>query len=88
MPILAPRTRLHLLGFMREQVPALEQRAARDLRAAGQAHDGLSGHALAGSGLADDAERLSLVDLERHPADGLDDAVVGAERDVQVLDLK
>ena len=53
-----------------------------------QAHDRQAGHALARAGLADDAERLALLDREADAVDGLDDAVVGAEVRPQVLDLE
>ena len=39
-------------------------------------------------GLADDAERLSAVDLEREPVDGLDDPVGRGELDSEVADLE
>ena len=44
-----------------------------------QAHDRQAGDALAAAGLADDAERLALLDREADAVDRLDDAVVGAE---------
>ena len=58
-----------------EQVPALEQRGAADPGATGDAHDGLSRHALARARLADNAEGLPGVHVEREAADGLHDAV-------------
>ncbi len=79
---------LHLIGLHREQVPPLEQRLARYPRPAGEPHDRLGRYALAGSRLADDAQGLSPVDMEGHPAHRLHDAVVGTERHVQVLDFK
>ena len=53
-----------------------------------EAHDREAGDALAGAGLADDAERLALLDLEADAVDGLDDAVVGAEMRAEVVDLE
>ena len=49
-----------------------------------QAHDRHAGHALAGAGLADDAEGLAALDVEREAVDGLDDAVLGREVHPQV----
>jgi hypothetical protein len=46
-----------------------------------------AGHALARPGLADDAERLTALNLERQAVDGLYQAVVGREVDVQVFDV-
>ena len=39
-------------------------------------------------GLADDPERLAALDAERDAVDRLDDAVVGLEVDLEVLDLE
>src|SRR5215813_4402614 len=79
---------LHLPRIHGEQVVALEERLARNLRATGQPHDRLGCHALAGTGLAHDAERLTLINIEGDAANRLDDAIVGAERHVQILHLK
>src|SRR5439155_16742241 len=74
----------------RQQVLAVEQRlAARDRGPARvQAHDRQAGDALAAAGLADDAERLALLDLEADAVDRLDDAVVGAEIRAEIVDLE
>ena len=53
-----------------------------------QAQDAEAGHALAGAGLADDAERLAALQREGQAVDGLDQAVVGREVDPQVADLE
>src|SRR5215472_5752078 len=45
-------------------------------------------HALAGAGLAHDPERSTALEGEGHPIDGLHQAVVGREVDLQALDLK
>ena len=53
-----------------------------------QAHDGPRQHRLARAGLADDAERLALVERERDALDGPERAAAGGEGDVEVLDLE
>ncbi len=79
-----------LLGVELVQVLALEHDAAGDLgvRRPGQAEDGHVGDALAAARLADDAERLALLDRERDAVHGLDHAVVGLEVDLEVLYLE
>ena len=49
---------------------------------------GQAGHALAGAGLADDAEGLAALELEGQPVDGLDQPVVGREVDAEVAHLE
>src|SRR5207249_3208481 len=73
-----------------EQVLAVEERlAARDrVRARVQAHDRQAGDALARARLADDAERLALLDRERDAVDGADDPVVGLEVRLEVADFE
>src|SRR5207245_4957037 len=73
-----------------QQVLALPKRLARAdrVRARVEPHDRETGDALAGAGLADDAERLALLDLEADSVDGLDDAVVGTEMSLEVIDLE
>ena len=53
-----------------------------------QPHDGQAGHALAGAGLAHDAEHLAGLERERDAVDGLDEAVLGREVDLEVLHLE
>jgi hypothetical protein len=77
-----------LVAVHLEQVVALEQGLPGDLPAAGQPHDRQAGHALAGAGLAHDAEGLAPVEGEVDAVHRLDDAVVGAEPDPQVLDFE
>jgi hypothetical protein len=77
-----------LLGRHAEQVLSVEVRAARYLRALGQAHDRLGRDALSRARLADDRERLSVLDAEREVVNGLDDAVGGVEGDRQLLDVE
>ena len=57
-------------------------------RAGDQAQEGEAGDALAGTGLADDAEGLAAFEAERDPLHGADDSVPGVEADGQVLDLE
>ena len=56
--------------------------------AAVQAENAEAGHALAGAGLADDAERLATRQRERHTIDRFDETVVRAERDAQVPNVQ
>ena len=49
--------------------------------------DGQVGDALAGAGLADDAQGLALADSKETPSTALTIAVVGVEVDLEVLDL-
>src|SRR4030095_3154376 len=77
-------------GQIEEASPAVVDRAlddaARGLR--DQAHDREGRNALPGAGLADDAERLALVDVKIDPVDGADNALVGVEIRLQPFDLE
>src|SRR5947209_915612 len=53
-----------------------------------QLHDRQAGAALAGAGLADDAERLALVDGEGDTVDGADHTIVCPEVRLQVVDFE
>src|SRR6185436_5219603 len=53
-----------------------------------QTHDGQARDALAGPGLADDAERLAAGDRERDAVHGLDHTVLRGEPDAELLDLE
>ena len=53
-----------------------------------EAHGRQRGDALAAAGLADDAERLAVLDLEADPVDGLDHPVLGEEVGLEPLDLE
>src|SRR6476620_3025319 len=53
-----------------------------------QAHDRQAGDALAGAGLTDDPECLAFLDAEVDAVDGLDDAVVGLEVGLEVVDFE
>ena len=66
--------RPHLVASKPCQGTTLElDRAAVHLR---QAEDGMGDRRLARAGLADEAERLTAADGERHPVDGADDGAV------------
>src|SRR5581483_7109019 len=73
----------------REQVGAVEERAAGDRRRLGQqAYERHARHALPASRLADDAEHLTLVERESHPVHRVHRAVVGVEADREIGDLE
>ena len=80
----------HLVGRELEEIaPLVDHLARRDrVRVADQTHDRHRGHALARAGLADDAEHLTGRDGERDAVDRAHEAVLGAERDVQVAHLE
>ena len=81
-----PLVRIH-----RQQVAAaVPHLPGRDLRRrhVEDAHDGLGGHRLARSRLTQDGEGLALAEIERHTVDGLGDALLGVELDIQVIDLE
>src|SRR4030095_11971170 len=82
--------RAQLLRAHPDQVLALPERfAARDRGLAiVQAHDRQAGDSLPAARLADDAERLALLDREADPVDGLDDPVVRPEVRLQFLDVE
>src|SRR5262249_46360458 len=73
-----------------QQVLALEERLTgrRCALLRVESHDRQARDALPGAGLADDAERLALLDREGDAVDGLDDAVVGAKVRPQVPDVE
>ncbi len=76
----------YVVGVGGDQFLAVEPHLSRDPRPRGavQAHDAERGDRLAGSRLADDAERLAGPDVEADAVDGLHEAVVGVEVDAQV----
>ena len=53
-----------------------------------QAHDRERGHRLAAAGLADDPERLALLDREADAVDGAHDALAGEEVGAEVVDFE
>ena len=73
-----------------QEIAAVEQHLAaeRRVRAAGQAEHGEVRDALAGAGLADDAERAPGVDGEGDAVDGAHHAVVRLEPDLEVADVE
>jgi hypothetical protein len=69
--------------------PGQPDRPAGDAAAVGQQpHDRQRGHRLAAAGLADHAERLALVDVQRHAVHGVHDAFLQLDLGAQVGDLK
>ena len=86
----SPRISRSLVVGRAQQVLAVEAHRAGDagVAGAGQAHHGERGDRLAGAGLADDPERLAAVDGVGDAVDGPDEAVLGLEVDLQVLDLE
>src|SRR6266851_4523666 len=71
------------------EIAALEHDlAAQDLPRTLEAHDAQRCHRLATAGLADDAQRLSGVDLEGHAVDRLHHARLGFEDGMEVVDLE
>jgi hypothetical protein len=77
-----------LLRRQRGEIATVEHDPARDARVlrAGEAEDRQVGNALAAPRFADDPERLATSDAERRTGDGAQWAVVGLERDLEVLD--
>src|SRR5262249_17567388 len=81
----------HLRGGKLEEVPAVVVDLAVDDASWGlrdEPHDAERRDALAAARLADHAQRLALVDVEVHPVDGADDALVGEEVRLQSLDVE
>ena len=72
------------------QVPPVELHLVGDHAAivGDQAHDGQRGHALAGAGLADDAEDFALVHRQVDPIDRAELAGSGRKLDGKVADIK
>ena len=69
-----------------EILPFVENVSGGDPAGIGQnLHDGIGRHALAGAGLAHDAEHLAGVEIERNAVDGVDFAGIGKEGGVQIL---
>ena len=77
----------HVAIGERQQVSSLEGGPARDTGRLGvEAHEGECAHRLARARLADDREHLSGMEFEAHVADGLDDARLRREADVETFD--
>ncbi len=81
--------RLHLGFAGAGDVAALEANRAADLRALGQkTHDGERRNRLAGAGLADDAERLALLQRERDAAHDPFQPAGAGQVDAEVFDFE
>ena len=89
-PDLGAPVLLHLLLGHCQKVGALVAHRPPEagVDVARQPHDRHCGHALARARLADDAEHLAALELERHAVDGAHDTVFGDEVDVEVVDLQ
>ena len=89
-PELVAAVVLHLGVRDLEEIGSLVEHLALEARvhAAGQPHQRHRGHALAGARLADDAEHLAALELQRDAVDGADDPVLGCELDTEVVDLE
>jgi hypothetical protein len=79
-----------LLRVQRHHVVALEKHLALEtrVRVVDQPHHRHHGHALAGTGLADDTESLARGQGERHVIDRPDQPVLGAEGDREIAHLE
>src|SRR3569623_1334708 len=79
----------HLLRRGAGEGLLVEQDAAADHGSAGQEpQDRRRRHRLARSGLADERQRLALLDVERHAAHGVHHTILEPEVDREVLDLE
>jgi hypothetical protein len=80
----------HLTGRQLHQVAPAQQDLPFDdgVRVTDQPHHGHHRDGLAGSGLADDAQRLTLADRERDAVHGPHNARLSVETDPQVADLE
>jgi hypothetical protein len=88
---LAPANVLEIVFGQLRQIRSLEQHLARhDLRGRprDQAHERERRDRLPAARLADDSERLALVDLEADAVDGPDHAVAREEMGAQIVDLE
>src|SRR4051794_4790774 len=74
----------------RQEIAALKPDRAGDLagRLGDEAQDRVRGDGLAAAALADDRQRLALLDLEGDAVDGAVDAVRGPEMGLQILDVE
>jgi hypothetical protein len=81
----------HLAGGQIHEVPAVVEDLALDDLARGrrdQLHDAERRHGLAAAGLAHDPEGLAFLDVQVHAVHGADDALVGEEVRLEVLDVQ
>ena len=82
---------LHLfLGHLKDGAAAIANVAALDLsrRHRDKTHDGHGGHGLTGTGLTDDTQGLATIERVRHTIDSANDAVLGMEIHLKVIDLE
>ena len=88
--ICAPQYVAHLPVGQVDGLGALEadRALAHEVAAGEEAHDRAREHGLAGSGLADDAERLAALERERDTVDGAHEPAVGLEVGLDVGDLE
>jgi hypothetical protein len=87
---LRPAHLAHGVLAERHEVAALVDHLAREdrVRVDDEPHHGHHRDALARAGLAHDSQHLALLEVEAHAVDGLHEAVLGAERDLEVSDLE
>ena len=86
-----PAELAHVVLRQGHEVEAVEQDRPPSIRPAGfgqQPHDREVRHALAAARLADEAERLARLELERDAVHGMDRALVGTKPDDQVVDVE
>jgi hypothetical protein len=76
------------MGGQPHEILSLEEDPPADdpPRRIDQSEDGEAGDRLARSGLPDKPEHLAAVDLETHSVDGFDDALLGEEMGLEILD--
>ena len=82
---------LHLfLSHFEDRTTAIANVATLNLsrRHRDKAHDGHGGHRLTGAGLADDAQGLATIERVGHTVDGANDAILGVEIHLKVIDLE
>ena len=82
---------LHLfLGHFEDGAAAIANVTALDLsrRHRDEAHDGHGGHGLTGAGLTDDTQGLATIERVGHTVDSANDAILGMEIHLKVIDLE
>ena len=85
----APELAQLVVGRVEDLGALVADRSGLGRRGAGEEpHDGPGQHGLPGAGLAHDAQRLALLELERHALDGTQRAAAGGEGDLEVVDLQ
>ena len=88
MPMRDPRSVCRSRRGSGEEIASLEPHFSRNHGIGQQAHDRLGQHALARTGLAGDAEKLSGFDGERNILQGVDGAVLGRDADAEMADVE